>query len=302
MSDGQSWFGRGFVPGSYKPPEDNQQQRDVYDPWRRFKVRVGEKRSVVFIDGLEDGMKYIEHYGIIDLAGHNPPNSYGKKIVFPCLKGLGKPCWLCDSKCPFTRAIANTVLDCDGYTKKDGTIVRNQKKLFVIYEREIPFFRDKSAGVNGMKATIWKVGRYQKLGTTLGDDYSILMADDKDANGVVTMPWVSKGWVANGRVTKAWAAQMVIDAPKLELKAFNYEDEIPFKMTSDDQKRLFTNNPTWTWDKQKKDAANNNGGGAAAPATTSSAAAAGAPAQSSMFGGGAPAAATAEAPEDDIPF
>lgn len=295
MSDGQSWFGRGFVPGQYKPPEDNQQQRDVYDPWRRFKVRVGEKRSVVFIDDLEGGMRYIEHFGIIDLSGHNPPHSYGKKIVFPCLKGLGKPCWLCDSKCPMTRAIAMTALDCDGYTKKDGTIVRNVKKLFVVYEREIPFFKDKSATINGLKASIWKVGRYNKMGTTLGDDYSVLMADDKDATGAVTMPWVSKGLVSNGRVTKAWAELMKTEAPKLELKAFEYEKEIPFTMTAEDQKRLFANNPTWTWDKLKKDAANNNGG-AAAPVGAPAAAAAAAP-----FGGGSSAPA-AEAPEDDIPF
>lgn len=294
MSDGQSWFGRGFVPGSYKPPEDTQQQRDIYDPWRRFKVRVGEKRNVVYIDGLEDGMRYIEHFGIIDLAGHNPPHTYGKKIVFPCLKGLGKPCWLCDSKCPMTRAIAITALDCDGYTKKTGEIVRNIKKLFVVYEREIPFFKDKSAGINGLKASIWKVGRYNKMGTTLGDDYSLLMADDKDQNGAITMPWVSKGWVVNGRVTKAWAEMMKIEAPKLELKPFDYENEIPFKMTAEDQKRLFSNNPTWTWDKQKKDAAN----GSAAPAPAGAAAAAAA--ASSPFSG--PAAPAAEAPEDDIPF
>jgi hypothetical protein len=295
MADGQSWFGRGFVPGTYTPPPANQQQVDLYEPKRRFRVRVGEKRSTVFVDGLEDGMRYIEHYGITDLTNYDPAkNMFGDKIAFPCLKGLGKPCWLCDSKCPLTRAIALTVIDCDGYVSKKGEVYKNLKKFFIIYEREIPFFKDKSASISGLKASIWKVGRYQKMGTTLGDDYSILMSDDKDANGAITMPWVSKGWVANGRVTKAWAEMIKVEAPKLELKPIEYENDIPFKMTAEDQQRLFSSNPNWSWDKAKKDAL---GGGASAGAPAGAAAA---PAGVTAPPGGGSTAA--ETPEDDIPF
>lgn len=269
MAD-DKWFGRGFVTGTYKPPENTGGSGGGGDPYRRgrFYVKVGTKKPVVFLDSMETAFKYVEHVSIIDLTGHAPPKTFGQKIFFPCIHAMGQVCWLCSQKCPYVRALAMTVIDIEGYTsKKDNTVYRNIKRLFVVYEREMQYFIDKSKAVNGLKASMFQVGRYQKLGPTVGDDYTPILS-------------TPDGFVANGKVTKKWVTDEKIDPAPLD-----YDKVIPFNLKAVDQENLFKENPNWTWDKARKEAA----GGAVA-------------ADPGVNRGAGAATAEHDQAEEDIPF
>ena len=275
MGNDAQWFGKGFEPGSYTPPPKQQNaSNDLYGRGR-FYIKVGDKKPVVFLDGLETGHRFVEHFGILDLTNHHPPTSYGQKHFFPCLHPMNKACWLCDAGCPSVRAIAMSIVDVNGYPKRDGTIVKFVKRPFIVYERELPFFMDKSKALNGLKASMFNVARYQKTGPTVGDDYTPVINDPP--------------YVANGKVTKKWVEDNKIDPSPLK-----YEEVIPFKMTADEQKAIFAANGNLTWDRNRKDAAGGNkndashaggGGGGGTPA-----------------GAGAPVGGTTQGQEDDIPF
>ena len=246
MSGDDKWFGKGFVAGSYKPPEKSGSGGggDLYRRGR-FYCKVGDKKPVVFLENIENAFKYVEHVSIVDLTDFAPAKGkFGQKIFFPCIHAMGQTCWLCSQKCPYVRAIAMSIIDINGYTsKRDNAVYRNIKRLFVVYEREMQYFIDKSKAVNGLKAAMFQVGRYQKTGPTVGDDYTPILS-------------TPDGFVVNGKVTKKWVTDEKIDPAPLE-----YDKVIPFDLKAADQERLFKENPNWTWDKARKEAA---GGGAAA--------------------------------------
>ena len=272
-----AWFGKGFEAGSYTPPPKQANAgSDLYGRGR-FYIKVGDKKPIVFLDGLDTGMRFVEHFGIIDLTNHHPPTQFGQKHFFPCLHPMNKACWLCDAGCPSVRAIAMSIIDINGYmSRKDNTQVKNIKRLFIVYERELPFFMDKSKALSGLKASMFTVARYQKTGPTVGDDYT---------------PVINEGqYVVSGKVTKKW-----VEDNKIDPKPMAYEEVIPFKMTSDEQKAMFQSNSNLTWDRARKEAAGGNqndkagapvgGGGGGTPA-----------------GAGAPVGGTTQGQEDDIPF
>lgn len=216
MTEGSKWFGKGFVPGSFTPPPPmNQGPQDVYNRGR-FYVKADEEKKVLFLDNLEDGFRYVEHYRIWDTVQQRP-------YFFPCLALMGKPCYLCEKGCPRHRVLALTVLDVDGYVAKKGENagkhIKNIKRLFVVSERELGLFIRKSNAAGGLKFQEFNVYRSNNKASRLGDDITPLR-----------------------RRTRA-----ELDAEKVDWKPFDYEKVIPLTLTSDDQKKFFEENPSATW-------------------------------------------------------
>lgn len=229
-----TWFGYGFNPNEYKAPSGEKKEsgggkQDAYNRWR-FYVKVGEERTIMFLNNLHDGFKLTEH------SAYNPDER--KVVNFPCLKygkdGATAPCWLCDNGSRPYQELVLSIIDKTGYVGKHGEnagkLIQNVKKLFVIPYAKIDLFMRKEAilkqqGNEGLKFQEFQVLRTTKQTSSLGEDFTVIRK------------------VAAEELSKL----------KIDATPFNCAEIVPFSTTTfESQKQFFMENPGYAYKPKAK--------------------------------------------------
>jgi hypothetical protein len=213
MTEGK-WFGKGFDPKTFTPPPPQApggQARDVYNG-SRFIIKMGEERPILFQDGFGECIRFVEHRYAYD--------PYSKRRhYFPCPAAAdGKPCHLCATKVGRYRAVAFTITDRNGFAKRDGSLVKNVKRLFVVEERHLAVLIKKSNEVKNLRHQEFKVARNYK-DAVIGDEWTPI---------------------------KQWTREDY-EREKIDFAAYDYDKVIPFTQTAEEQKRFLDENPEFAF-------------------------------------------------------
>jgi hypothetical protein len=158
----------------------------------RFRIpkdSFGKDFTITFLDGdLDaDGMlavpTFYEHTVFV--------NGKWRNIV--CIAG-NEPCPLCEVNNSHYLVGVLTVIDHTPYTKKDGTVIKFQKKLFVAKQTTLKLLQKLATKRGGLAGCTFEVSRSSGKEPSVGNLFEFVQKDDlqalrdhfgKDANGNV---------------------------------------------------------------------------------------------------------------------
>ncbi|TAJ84523.1 hypothetical protein [Reyranella sp.] len=156
-----SWMMRGKAAHEAYARDAAEQEvrREAQRRLHRFRIDVNEPARITFLDGAldEDGLLAVpslyEH--TVQLAG--------RWATFVCVGGGAEPCPICDSGRPPALVAAFTVIDHRPYTirrgPKAGTVVVDQRKLFVAKKSTLAKLQFKATTLGGLDGVTMAVTR-----------------------------------------------------------------------------------------------------------------------------------------------
>jgi hypothetical protein len=131
------------------------------DVMRRFKMKAGESRQAIFLDGDLDEAGLIDGLGFYE---HSMP-LMGKRTNFTCLSGVPDmpPCPACESGDKSALVTALTVLNISPYTiqngPRKGVVIPFQRQLFVCKKRTLALLQFTAKSIGGLKGKQFDIAR-----------------------------------------------------------------------------------------------------------------------------------------------
>lgn len=192
-----SWMMRGKAAHDAYAREAAEQEmrREAQKRLHRFRIDVNEPARITFLDGAldEDGLLAVpslyEH--TVQLAG--------RWATFVCVGGGAEACPICDSGRPPALVAAFTVIDHRPYTirrgPKAGTVVVDQRKLFVAKKSTLAKLQFKATtlgGLDGVTMAVTRLDTGDGLSPGVGTEFDFVertplavLAEKYGAEGVV---------------------------------------------------------------------------------------------------------------------
>lgn len=174
-----SWMMRGKAAHDAYARDAAEQEvrREAQRRLHRFRIDVNEPARITFLDGAldEDGL-----LAVPSLYEHSVQLA-GRWATFVCVGGGAEPCPICDSGRPPALVAAFTVIDHRPYTirrgPKAGTVVVDQRKLFVAKKSTLAKLQVKATalkGIDGVTMAVTRLDTGDGLSPGVGTEFDVV--------------------------------------------------------------------------------------------------------------------------------
>ncbi|TAL62089.1 MAG: hypothetical protein EPN88_13810 [Bacteroidetes bacterium] len=159
-----SWFKKGPEAGmKEKEKNDTIAKMKKEKSIPRFRLKAGESAKVIFVD--DEGFYIYEHN--IEMNGY-----WGN--YFTCTKEMSGECYNCEQGKKPTFTGYYTIIDNRQFTRKDGTISKNNKILFPAKGTAIKILDDLRKKNGGLVGLAFEIKRYTAEDPNCGINFTLL--------------------------------------------------------------------------------------------------------------------------------
>lgn len=137
------------------------------DKEKRFWLKQENSTKIIFLD--ENPAEIFEH--VI-----RPNGDYAQEWYDTCI-GLENGCPHCKAERPQRQVWIYSVIDTTKFTKKDGTVIQNEKKLLCVPRRIQEMLKGKKKEYGGLAGFCFTVSRPDDKSPRCGGDFSIVLRE-----------------------------------------------------------------------------------------------------------------------------